>query len=274
MSGQIGAAAALARASRFDEQGYLAPVQALGLEEAAALRARFNSLEQAEGGSLSRATRKKPHLLLTWLADLIRDPRVVGPVEALLGPDILCWSSIFFAKQPDARSFVAWHQDATYWGLSSADVVTAWIALTPSTPENGCLRVIPGSHRIEQFPHRAGANPANLLSRSQEIAVEVDEKSAVDLVLCPGEMSIHHVRLVHGSEPNRSNHARIGYAVRYIAAHVRQLTDVRDSATLVAGRDHGNFDPEPRPARDFDPPAVSFHRGMLERQVEIQAAIA
>lgn len=273
MSDAVTMAAQARWARQFRAQGYLAPVLALSLAEAATLRAKFQALERAQGGSLSSATRKKPHLLLTWLADLIRDPRVVGPVEALLGPDVLCWSSIFFAKQPDARSFVAWHQDATYWGLSSADVVTAWIALTPSTPENGCLRVIPGSHEVDQFPHRAAANPLNLLSRSQEIAVDVDENSAVDLVLFPGEMSIHHVRLVHGSEPNRSTHTRIGYAIRYIAADVRQLTDLRDSATLVAGRDHGNFDPEPRPAGDFDPGAVAFHREMLERQAEIQAAI-
>lgn len=257
----------------YERDGYLAPVAALSANEAQALRQRFEDLQAAEGGQISASTRKKPHLLLPWLADLVRDPRIVGPVQDLLGPDVLCWSSIFFAKQPDARSFVAWHQDATYWGLSSADVVTAWVAFTPSTPENGCLRVVPGTHKIEHLPHRDRDDAANLLSRGQEIAVDVDEAAAVDLVLSPGEMSLHHVRLVHGSEPNRSAGPRIGYAIRYIAGHVRQLTPLRDSATLVAGRDLGHFDLEPAPASAFHPDAVAFHRQMLAAQAEIQAKL-
>ena len=271
LSGQV--APSPPSAAAFNQQGFVAPVRVMDAAEAQGLRANFAALEQSEGGALSEATRKKPHLLLPWLADLVRDPRVVDPVSAVLGPDLLCWSSIFFAKRPDARSFVAWHQDATYWGLSSAEVATAWIAFTASTPENGCLRVIPGSHTIDRLPHRASADPANLLSRSQEIAVEIDEAAAVDIVLAPGEMSIHDVRLVHGSEPNRSDQPRIGYAIRYIASTVRQLTPHRDSATRVRGRDLGNFDPEPRPTRDFDPAARAFHREMLARQARIQAGI-
>src|SRR4029077_19544658 len=104
-----------------------------------------------------------------------------------------------------------WHQDSTYWGLSTPDVVTAWVAFTPSTVESGCMRVIPGSHLVDQLPHRDTFARHNLLSRGQEVAVEVDETKAQDVVLQPGEMSIHHVRLVHGSNVNRSSHRRIGY---------------------------------------------------------------
>jgi hypothetical protein len=258
---------------RFERDGVLFPIPVVSEDEASGLRRRFEQLEAHDGGRLSAATRKKPHLLVPWLADLVRHPAIVGPVTELLGPDLLCWSSLFFAKQAGEGTYVAWHQDATYWGLSEASVVTAWLAFTPSTPESGCLRVIPGSHTSEQLPHRVTGDAANLLSRGQEIAVEVDERQAVDVVLRPGEMSIHHVRLIHGSEPNRADHPRIGYAIRYISAHVRQLTTFRDSATLVAGRDLGNFDLEPKPRTEFDADALAYHAAMLARQAEIQGAI-
>lgn len=257
----------------FTRDGYVAPIDVVSKAEAANLRKQFEDLEARDGGQLSAATRKKPHLLVSWLADLVRHPRIVGPVASVLGPDVLCWSSLFFAKQAGEGTYVAWHQDATYWGLSSPDVVTAWLAFTPSTPASGCLRVVPGSHKQDQLPHRYTNDTRNLLSRSQEIAVEVKDSDAADIVLEPGQMSIHHVQLVHGSEPNRADHPRIGYAIRYISGNVRQLTKLRDSATLVAGADRGNFDLEPRPRSDFDADAMAYHQQMLNRQAEIQREI-
>ena len=105
----------------------------------------------------------------------------------------------------------------------------------------------------------------NLLSRGQEIAVEVDESKAVDVVLSPGEMSLHHVLLVHGLEPNGGTERRIGFAIRYLPTSVKQLAGAVDSATLVRGKDaYGHFLLEPAPRSDFHPDAVSFHAGMLE----------
>jgi non-haem Fe2+, alpha-ketoglutarate-dependent halogenase len=170
---------------------------------------------------------------------------------------------------------VSWHQDSTYWGLSEPDVVTAWVAFTPSTVESGCMRVIPGTHRLDQIPHRDTFAENNLLSRGQEIEVEVDEGNAIDVVLEAGEMSLHHVRLIHGSVPNRAGHPRIGYAIRYIPTHIRQITGVPDSATLVRGQDaYGHFVPEPAPRFDFDPEGVAFHAAMLENNTRILYASA
>jgi ectoine hydroxylase-related dioxygenase (phytanoyl-CoA dioxygenase family) len=180
---------------------------------------------------------------------------------------------MFFSKPARDPAFVAWHQDATFWGLSKPSIVTAWLAFTPSTTESGCLQVVPGTHHRDQVPHRTASAAANMLSRNQELAVEIDKKDIVNVVLAPGEMSIHHVKLFHGSEPNRADHPRIGYAMRFIAADVRQLTTFRDSATLVAGRDQGNFDLEPAPKSELDADALAFHDQMLNRQAEIQAAI-
>jgi hypothetical protein len=249
----------------YNESGYVFPIPVFDADETRNLRERFDALVRREGGRLSRPTNTRPHLLLKWVDDLIHDPRVLDPVEAVLGPNILCWASGFFAKKPGDGTFVSWHQDATYWGLSSKEVVTAWIALSPSTPESGCLRVVPGSHR-QQVAHRDTFADGNLLSRGQEIAVEVDEASAVDVVLQPGEMSLHHVLLFHGSNPNRAGDWRIGFTARYIPTHLKQLAPIKDTAMLVRGTDaYGHFEAERRPSADFDPEAVAYHAAVQAR---------
>lgn len=248
----------------YQQQGFLFPLPVLSDTETTTVREKLEELEKDSGGRLPARINRKPHLLLTWLNELIRDPRILDAVEDILGGDLLCWGSGFFIKNEHDPARVTWHQDSTYWGLSKPDIVTAWIAFTPSTRENGCMRVVPGTHTLQQLPHRDTFAQDNLLSRGQEIAVNVDESQAVDIVLEPGQMSLHHVMLVHGSEPNRSANRRIGFAIRYLPTHVKQLTGVRDSATLVRGRDeYGHFDLEPAPRSDFDPDALAFHAQML-----------
>jgi hypothetical protein len=254
---------------RYARDGYHFPVRVLSATEARACRERLEQVERELGGPLRGTYRVKPHLLFTWLADLVRHPALLDAVESVLGPDLLCWNSSFFTKEARSPGYVSWHQDATYWGLSEPDVVTAWVAFTESTPANGAMRVIPGSHRAP-VAHADTFHPDNLLSRGQEITVEVDEARAVDIVLAPGEMSLHHVLMVHGSGANPSDDRRIGYAIRYAPTRIRQVSGVRDSATLVRGKDaFGHFDPEPAPRHDMDPEMVAVHQEITERQVKI-----
>jgi non-haem Fe2+, alpha-ketoglutarate-dependent halogenase len=254
----------------YQQRGFLFPLPVLSDSEAAVFRAKLEELEAEHGGRLPPNINRKPHLLLTWLNELIRDHRILDPVEGVLGPNILCWGSGFFIKNASTAARVTWHQDSTYWGLSKPDIVTAWVAFTPSSIENGCMRVIPGTHTHQQLPHRDTFAADNLLSRGQEIAVDVEESKAVDIVLKPGEMSLHHVLLVHGSEPNSGAMRRVGFAIRYLPTYVKQLSDVRDSATLVRGVDeYGHFALEPAPASDFDPDAVAFHSEMLAANDQI-----
>lgn len=255
----------------FERNGVLFPIPVFTGGEIRSLRSNFE--RGTTDGRLPARLNKKPHLLFPWLSELVRDERIVRHITPLLGPDILLWSSMFFSKPAHDPAYVAWHQDATFWGLSKPSIVTAWLAFTPSTLESGCLQVVPGTHHVDQAPHRTASVESNMLSRNQELAVEIDPRDIVNVVLAPGEMSIHRVKLFHGSEPNRADHPRIGFAMRFIAADVEQLTSFRDSATLVAGRDHGNFDLEPQPKAELDADAVRFHDRMLKRQAEIQAAI-
>ena len=207
----------------YQRDGILFPLRVISEAEAAEATRQLEAIEAREGGKLGKRTNQKPHILVPALNRLVRNPTILDAVESILGPNLLCWGSGFFTKNVDDGAFNSWHQDSTYWGLSSADVVTAWVAFTPSTPESGCMRVIPGTQNADQVPHRDTFAEANLLSRGQEIAVEVDENQAIDVVLRPGEMSLHHVRIFHGSGQNRSRHRRIGFAIRYIPTSIRQL---------------------------------------------------
>jgi len=255
---------------QYTETGYYAPVPALTTAEAQAIRDKLERFETAAGGVLAGKLRHKSHLLFTWLNDLIRHPRILDAVEDVIGPNILCWGSSFFIKEKQDPGFVSWHQDSTYWGLDPADVITAWVALSDSTAENGAMRVIPGSHKLDQIPHRDTFRPENLLSRGQEIMVEVDDRQAQMLELKAGEMSLHHVRLIHGSDPNPSGKRRIGFAIRYIPTYVRQAVGTHDSATLVRGvNTYHHFADEQRPDADMSEAAQAYHASVTEAHAQI-----
>jgi len=255
--------------ARYRRDGYLFPIDILSEAETAALRGKLEAHERASGGPIRGDRRHKPHLYLTFLSDLIHHRRILDAVEDVLGPDLLCWSTSFFIKEASDPGFVSWHQDATYWGLSSPDVMTVWVAFTPANLLNGCMKFMPGSH-MAQLEHVDTFDQHNLLSRGQEIAVKVDESRGVDVILRPGQASLHHVLLAHCSAPNRSNDRRIGFAIRYIPTHVKQAVGVRDSATLVRGSDaYHHFEHEPRPRADCAPEAMAAHAAIVSRQVQV-----
>ena len=258
-----------AQIEQYREEGFVSPIRVMSEAAAAEYRARLEAFETSTGGPLGGDLRHKSHLLFTWLAELIRHDKILDAVEDLYGPDLLCWSTNFFIKEKANPAFVSWHQDSTYWGLSKPDVVSAWVAFTPANAGNGAMQVIPGTHKIDQIPHRDTFDKHNLLTRGQEVAVDVDASKAVTITLEPGEMSLHHVRLVHGSPPNTSDDRRIGFAIRYIPTSVSQIAG-SDSATLVRGSDrHHHFELEPRPARDLDPTLVALHKEITERNAKI-----
>lgn len=258
-----------AQIEQFWRDGCVFPIRVISEAEAGDVRQKLEAYEARSGGPLAGDLRHKTHLLFPWLADLVRNSRIVDAIEDLYGPDLLCWTTNFFIKEARNPAFVSWHQDSTYWGLSKPDVVTAWVALTPSNEANGAMTFIPGTHTSDQLEHRDTFAKNNLLTRGQEVAVEVDESKAVTIELQPGEISLHHVRLVHGSPPNPSNDRRIGFAIRYIPTRVSQIAG-EDSATLVRGVDtYHHFEPEPQPTADMQPEFVALHRRIAERNAQI-----
>jgi len=252
----------------YRRDGYYSPVRVMPADEAHEYRQALEAHEAKSGQPLQGNWRHKTHLLFTWADALVHHPKVLDAVEDAIGPDILCWTTNFFIKEANSPGFVSWHQDSTYWGLEPDDVITAWVAFTDVTEDNGYMQVIPGSHKVDQLPHIDTFHKDNLLSRGQEIAVKVDTTKAVGLAMSAGEMSLHHIKLVHGSAANRTDDRRIGFAMRYIPTHVRQ-TKVRDSAMLVRGTDrYRHFDYEPRPQADLDAGALAAHADSVARQVK------
>jgi non-haem Fe2+, alpha-ketoglutarate-dependent halogenase len=247
--------------SQFERDGYVSPVPVMGADEATGLRRKLEAIEAKQGGALYPEQRNKSFLLFKWLNDLVRDPRVLDPVEQLIGPDILLWNTLFWIKGAGDRKFISWHQDTKYWGLSSDQVVTAWIALSTASVEAGCMRVMPGTHRGEVLEHEDRYHEDNMLTRGQEISAGLDEDKAVFMPLEVGQMSIHNYRLAHASGPNQSNDRRIGISMHFMPPDSKQIVGNWDCAMRVRGSDpYGHFEEAPVPTCDFDPPCIAFHQ--------------
>ncbi|MGR9073471.1 MAG: phytanoyl-CoA dioxygenase family protein [Gammaproteobacteria bacterium] len=259
----------------YSKSGYLAPIRVMSEADMNEMRLKTERLGAARGGQLPPSLNMKAHLLIPWLWDLVCDPNVIGPVKDILGDDVLCWASSFFDKQSGTPNHVPWHQDSSYWGLERPDALTAWIAFTPSNIENGCLRLLPCTHG-GQLKHVCTGDPNNMLLGNEALSQSVAEEDAVDIVLKPGEMSLHHLRLIHGSNPNSGSQRRTGFAIRYIAGTLRGSTGLRGYATLVSGKDHGGFILEQKPEgvmhrNDLKRYAVILNRCNAIIQAEIRA---
>lgn len=217
------------------------------------------ALEAAESqfpDELHAEHRNNAHIIFPFLADLACDDRIVDAVESIVGPDISLWSTVLFIKEPDSASFVSWHQDAFYMSLDSDRFVTAWLALTPSTRHSGCVSVIPGSQR-QRVEHQDTFAENNILTRGQEVS-NVDPNTAVDLVLRPGQMSLHHPWLIHGSQPNRSGVRRVGLAMQsYLGAAVRPVRGDHHVMAIRGAPPDGSFAAVSRPRSVCDPSDVA-----------------
>jgi hypothetical protein len=246
--------------AQYKQDGFYFPFPVLDTDQVAACRNELETFEASRGEPIGGALRNKSHLLFKWIDDLIRNEKILDAMEDLIGPDLLCWNTLFWVKEAGSQSFVSWHQDLRYWGLDTHDLITVWIALSPATTESGCMRVLPKSHMGDLLPHADEYQADNMLTRGQEISVEVDESLAVEMPLQPGEASVHNGRLAHASTANNSSDRRIGLSLHYAPTATKQVVGVWDSAALVRGEDHfGHFSHTPRITRDFDPAAVEFH---------------
>lgn len=237
---------------KFRQDGYLFPYRALTPEDAGACALKFAEYERLLGEDPQRYFKIKAHIAAPWMVELAQSPAILDVVEQLIGPDIMLFGSSLFAKRAKDSRFVSWHQDSAYYGLDPHEEVTVWVAFTPSKKSNGCLRVIPGSHRGPDKSHEETYDPENLLARGQTIQ-DVQEDQSVYMELEAGEFSIHHERSVHGSLGNLSGEPRIGLAFFYMPAKTKS-TIGRRPALLVRGEDRfGHWDKDVLPERELDP---------------------
>ena len=225
----------------FREQGFLPGIDVFGEAECDAFRSRVEAFEQSRPEAVGWAFDIKTNLLFDWVYELSRDARLLDAIEDLIGPDVLLTNSIFRIKEPGSATFYGWHQDAARIRVEPGFVL-AFVAISEATPDNGCLRVIPGSQR-EIRPFSLVGYAHRQVARVRE----VDESAAVDLVLAKGQVGLLHCNAIHGSGPNRSPGRRIGLINDYTPPFARQSTGM-GSGQLVRGTDRwGHFADEPVP---------------------------
>jgi hypothetical protein len=245
----------------YRRDGYLAPLPILSAKEAGSYRRELEAVEAGLGGRFRAPHNTKFYLLYPWAHRLATHPRLLDAVEDLIGPDIMLYHNTAWLKGPGEESYVSWHQDNTYFGHDPCEVLTAWVALSPATEETGCMLFMPGSHRLGQLPVlEPDYGEGNMLSSGVRADFNVTDVDPAPIVLAPGEVSIHHAFLVHGSSPNRGDDRRLGITFIYHPPHLRQLGACRTSALLVRGEDrYGNFDHEVPPVAADDPRTIANH---------------
>ncbi|HEY6333349.1 MAG TPA: phytanoyl-CoA dioxygenase family protein [Blastocatellia bacterium] len=207
---------------RYDRDGIAFPIRVFSDQEVGFFRDGLDSIVRI-AGPMKRLDGL--HMFFDWASALVRHGALLDVIQDLLGSDILVLGTLVFYKPPRDNSYASWHQDSVYSGMHLTPSTSAWIALTPSNPSNGCMRVIPGSHKLGQLAHINSQDRSNLLRRGEQLA-SVDDSQAVDVILQPGEMSLHQSTIVHGSNPNTSDGPRIGFIVRFVTNRIEDRDKV------------------------------------------------
>ena len=255
------------------DDGYLFPLPAVPAADALAYRAQIEGIERdwLDNGlplPLNTYKRINAHIVMPMVAQIATHAAVLDVIEGILGPDIMVFSGEFFIKEPQTRHIVSMHQDLTYWGLGAIDgLVTAWISLSPATPASGCMDFVKASHKNAILPHEDTFDADNLLSRGQEVRVDVSDDQKTAIEIHPGQMSLHHGLTIHGSGPNTSGDRRIACVIRYIRPDMQQQVGEKDYAMMARGEDrHRNFIHVPAPTTNFDPEAMTLYEEIRKAQ--------
>lgn len=244
--------------ARLDRDGYCGPVRIWDRDIALASLARLEAVERDFPDFAVRIT-QQPHLLLPWVDEMIRAPALLDAWGDQFGPDLLCTATTLRRKEPGVVQYAAWHQDTFYIRYEPVWII-AVVALTEQTAANGCVHVIPGSHRWPLLRHEDGDDERSVLTRSQTITEDFDDSSAVGVKLEPGEVLFFHPVIVHGSPPNHSARRRVLMLVEVCSPATRRIGQ-RGRASVLRGADtHGHFDLLPRARRAFGEAEVEVHR--------------
>ena len=226
--------------NQYKEDGYIAPINVLSREEANEIKEEIERIEKDWPNELEGLGRNYIHLISPVFDKVCHNSKILDAVESIIGKNILVCGTTLFIKNPNEKGYVSYHQDAKYIGLEPHNWVTAWIAVTDSNENNGCMRMWPGSHKEKIKHHNQKFDENNLLTRGQTIE-NISIEKTIPLILKAGQMSLHHPKVVHGSELNKSNDRRIGFVVQsYIGTNVNQVLG-KIYVQLARGKDSYNF---------------------------------
>ena len=225
---------------QYEDQGYISPIEVLSSSEALEARKEIELIEKKMPNEIDNAGRYNVHLISPKLDSIVHNSKILDAVESIIGKNILVCSTTLFIKNPNEQSFVSYHQDAKYIGLEPHNWVTAWVALTDSNENNGCMKMWSASHKDNLKQHDQNFNEKNLLTRGQTVN-NVPDDQIVPLILNSGQMSLHHPKTVHGSGINHSKDRRIGFVIQsYIGANVKQVLG-KNGVQIARGVDNYNF---------------------------------
>ena len=225
---------------QYEDNGFVSPINIFSREKAEEIRNEIELIEKKLPNELEKSGRYNAHLISPMLDEVTHNVNILNAVESLIGRNILVCGTTLFIKNPGEGGFVSYHQDAKYIGLEPHNWVTAWVAITDSNKNNGCMKMWSGSHKDNLKEHDQNFNEKNLLTRGQTVK-NVPNDQIIPLVLNAGQMSLHHPRTVHGSGVNKSNDRRIGFVIQsYIGTNVKQVLG-KNSVQLARGEDKFNF---------------------------------
>ena len=246
----------------FHREGFISSVRVMSKKEASEILEKLEAFEASQGKPVSGIQRTKACLLFPWIYDLVTRKTVLDVIEDLIGPNILLYQNGAWLKEADGKGFVSWHQDSTYFGMDPWELVTAWVALSLAGIREGCMEVIPGSQTLGMLPcDYSAVSSFNMLASGQRVIYDIDESKAVPMALRPGEMSLHHVNILHCSRPNNGQNRRVGFSLACCAPTVKQTTEAKASAMLLRGEDtHGNYILEEHlPVSPIDKSTIAAH---------------
>ena len=225
---------------QYEDEGFVSPINIFSKEKAKEIRNEIELIEKIMPEELEKSGRYNAHLISPLLDEVTHNSKILDAVESLIGKNILVCGTTLFIKNPYEKGFVSYHQDAKYIGLEPHNWVTAWVAITDSKEKNGCMRMWSGSHKDDLKDHNQMFNEGNLLTRGQTVN-NVPKEKVKPLILKAGQMSLHHPKVVHGSEQNESNDRRIGFVIQsYIGTNVQQVLGI-NNVQLARGLDEFNY---------------------------------
>tara|TARA_B100001094_G_C18027939_1_gene718575 strand:+ start:123 stop:950 length:828 start_codon:yes stop_codon:yes gene_type:complete len=225
---------------QYKDKGFVSPINIFSKDKMKEIRNEIELIENTIPGELEKSGRYNAHLISPLLDEVTHNSKILDAVQSLIGENILICGTTLFIKNPNEQGFVSYHQDAKYIGLEPHNWVTAWVAITDSNEHNGCMRMWSGSHQDILKQHDQKFNEGNLLTRGQTVS-NVPKNETEPLILKAGQMSLHHPKVVHGSDLNHSNDRRIGFVIQsYIGTNVKQVLG-KNSVQLARGIDKFNF---------------------------------